>query len=109
MATIVQSGTARVGLRAPDALVIDVFPDVVKVPDMTAVSAATLDVVRGNGTAQTWDCTITSQSASKLTVTHPWGAGDNDTPNEVIHVYVVVTVPAGAVTMQRNLVTVTPK
>lgn len=109
MATLVQSGSVVAGLRSPEALVIDVYPDTVtsKITDMTDVISSSLLVIRGDDTQQTWTCTTTAQTAAKLTLTHPWVAGDNDTVGEVLRVYVKLVISAGTITAEVCTISVT--
>lgn len=102
---LVLNGSVLQGVRAPYALVLDLVPSD-KLPDLSVVTAADLEVHRGNGTTETWDCTMSSQTATTLTLTHTWASGENDTPGEQMRIYARLTTPDGVIVVRPILVNV---
>ena len=84
-------GTVLAGLRSPRALVIDITPSD-DVPDLSVVTAAELRVFRSGNVEETWTCSMSNQSATTLTLTHPWVVGDNDTVGEGLRIYPQLTI-----------------
>lgn len=85
------AATVIVGARSPEALVIDVLPSD-EVPDLTIVLSAELRVFRNHvATPETWTAQITHQAADRLELTHPYVAGNVDTVNDRLRIYVMLT------------------
>lgn len=84
-------GSVLAGLRSPRALVIDITPSD-DVPDLSVVTAAELRVFRTGNTEETWTCSMSNQTATTLTLTHPWVVGDNDTVGEGLRIYPQLTI-----------------
>ena len=81
------------GPRAPEPLTIDLEPGYSGI-DLSTVSAA---VIENTGTNATWACVLSGASATALTLTHVWQAGDADTAGEVITCKPKLTTPGGTV------------
>ena len=84
-------GTVLAGLRSPRALVSDITPSD-DVPDLSVVTAAELRVFRSGSVEETWTCSMSNQTSTTLTLTHPWVAGDNDTVGEGLRIYPQLTI-----------------
>ncbi len=93
--SLVLSASVVQGTVDPQALVIDVIPSD-KIPDLSVITAADLEVHSPDGTTATWTCTITSKTALLLVLTHPYIA--SDTARLVsFRILARVTIPAGVV------------
>lgn len=84
-----------VGIVAPYAYVLNLVPGDSGV-DLSTVSAAVLVVQKDDGTETTWTCAMTNPSATTLTLTHPYIAGDVNMSGEFV-IYANLTIPAGTV------------
>jgi len=102
------SGTVVAGLRSPRALILDLVPSE-DVPDLSLVTAASLKVWRARDVVQTWTCEMSDKTAETLTLTHPWVAGDNDTPGESLRVYAQLTIAGQINEVEVTTVTVIPR
>jgi hypothetical protein len=107
-ATLILAAEVLEGTVDPAALVIDVVPSV-SVPDLSVATDADLHVLRGDGTTETWTCTMSEQTATSLRLTHPWASTDTDTPFEQLIVYARVTLPSGVRRLRPVRVTVRPE
>lgn len=87
----------RIGALDPQELIFYVTPSTT-VPDLSAphVTGATLSVERSDGTIVIWTCTITSQTATNITLTHPYVAGDIIAPKGTWKVFALLTVVGAA-------------
>lgn len=108
MAVLVNRGTVVAGLRAPRALVIDIYPSAA-VPDLSVITAASLKVWRANNETEVWTCAMSAQTADTLTLTHPWVEGDNDTVGEGLRIYPQLTIGSDTVEALAVIVTVTQR
>ena len=62
--------------------------------DFTIVTSASIKVVKPSGATATWSGSISAQSTTGLTVTHPLVAGDVDEAG-AYRAYLLMTVPGG--------------
>jgi hypothetical protein len=108
-ATLKLAAEVLEGTVAPAALVIDVVPSALTVPDLSVATDADLHVLRGDGTTETWTCTMSDQTSTSLRLTHPWDSTDTDTPFEQIIIYARLTLPSGVRRLRPARITVRPE
>jgi hypothetical protein len=80
---------------APEAFVLNLVPGTSGV-DLSTVTAASFIVRKPDGAETTWTVTRTNATASTLTCTHVFVAGDVDIAGEFV-VYAKLTIPSGFV------------
>ncbi len=92
------TASIHIGPIAPEALVLDLTPEVAADIDLSTVSAAVLHVqTPQNGYAEEiWACGITNQSATTLRLTHTFLAADADKEG-IYTVVAILTCTAGTV------------
>ena len=82
---------------APYAVEVDVTPSDTT-PDLSVVSAASIDVIKADGTTVNWTATISNQTATTLRLTHVFAAAGADLPGPAGYFLVLVpklTTPSG--------------
>ncbi len=71
----------------PDGYILDLTPGDGAF-DLSTVASATFKVLRrADGSTATWTCTISAQTATTLTLTYLFAAGDIDTVRGVYIIY----------------------
>lgn len=85
--------TVHVGALAPEALTLKVTPSN-QLPDLSTVTSATIDILKPDGNEVTWTAALSEQSASGITLTHLYDAGDIDNEGQFVARGMLVA-PAG--------------
>lgn len=81
------------GAKSPEALQVNVSPSE-SVPDLSLVTAAEIQVVKPNGSTETWSATLSNQTTTTLRLTHVFHASGGDVAtsgNYRLRVYLTVS------------------
>ena len=101
------ASSIHVGATAPYAVKYDVTTDDPDF-DLSTVTAARFDVLRGNGTTDVWACFLSNQTATTLRMTHVFGPTDVPEP-DTLTLEPRLTVPGGELVCQVARLVVRPK